>query len=886
MFANLFKHKDFIPTIVALLVLLGSAMLFFSPLLSGKKLAQSDVILIRGMSKNVEEYRETHPGEDALWSMSMFSGMPAYTIHIQYGGNILRPIWKVMNLGATSNPIGTLFWGMTSFFILLRVFGVDIRLATAGALGFGFFSYHIIITEAGHISKFLALMYAPGVLFAAAMAYRVRWYLGAGLLFFTMGLELLANHVQMTYYLAIIVILYGLYELIEHIRAGKIGRFALATGALCVAVGLAVLINLSHILPMYEYQKYSIRGASELKKEPSEEPSKKAKSKGESGGLDKEYAYGWSNGRDELLTLLVPNMKGGSSNAHLTKSMETYKMIEQLNPEYLNMRLPFYWGTQAFTSGPTYAGAIVCFLFVLGLLLVRSGVKWALLYATLLALILSLGKNSLALPAALVVFLIPLPYILNLSFLRKNILTGLSPIIAGGILVMLLDDDPAKSFTLKDLFFDYLPLYNKFRAPASLLIMLGFTLPWLAILGAQAALDPKIDKAERNKALIIALATVGGLALILGLSPGMFYSNFKSPNDEQIAGQQQLYASILKDREGMLQSDALRSFGFILAACGLLWAYINDKIKSVAAVGVGLSALIFVDLFLVDKRYLGAEEFQNESDFTANFEPTEADNAILQADKGYYRVFPLSRNPFNDGRTPYHLKTVGGYNAAKIKRYQQLIEAHIGKLTPNVMNMLNAKYIIHNKKIDVPIYTRVHQSRDGEFVYRNEANYGPAWICKDVTVAASPDEALEKLGSVLSIETALIEKKDEAKLAATPISRDSVNRETEMITVKTAENKLMRYEYNSDKNRFVTFSEVYYEKGWKAYIDGKEAPILHTNFVLRGLTVPAGKHTVEFKYDPEVLHTGKTLSTTGSVLLILTLAGLAFVEFRRANKKS
>lgn len=881
MFKRIVQHKEFIPTVISIVVLLTAACLFFAPLLKGKKLAQSDFILVKGMMQNLEEYRAEHPGEDALWSSSMFSGMPAYTIHIQYGGNILRPIWKAMNLG-NPNPIGYLFWGMLSFFALLRVYKVETWLAAAGGLAFGFFSYHIIITEAGHLSKLVALLIAPSVLLSVAVAFKGRILLGSALLFFTMGLELLANHVQMTYYLAFVVLAYGIYELVEHIRAGKAVQFGLAVASMGVAVGLAVLINLSHILPMYEYQKYSIRGPSELQKEPSEEATQKQKSKAEAQGLDKEYAYAWSNGRDELLTLLIPNMKGGSSNGYLTKNMQTYKTIEQINPDYLNMRLPFYWGTQSFTSGPTYAGAIICFLFVVGLLLVSSGVKWALLYATLVIMLLSLGKNSFALPAALVLLAIPIPYMLNLEILRKNLLFSFIPIVVGGILVLLLDDDPAKSFTIKDLFFDNLPLYNKFRAPASMLAIVAFTMPWLALLGAQALMDNKLEKSKKLQALYIALGVVGGLCLLLAFAPGVFYTNFKSPNDAALEGQQALYKAILTDRESMLSGDALRSLGFIVVAAGIIWAYVNQYLKNSAIVGIALLILVGFDLYTVDKRYLSTDEFQTESEFEQNFEPMEADQFLKQHDKGYYRVFPMSRNAFNDGRTPYHLKTIGGYNAAKIKRYQQLVEAHISKLTPNVINMLNTEYLIYNKELPPPVYVRLHRSRDGEMVFKNQFNYGPAWICKDVLVVPKPDDALARLDKIYSYDTAIVEQKDANKIGN--ISRDSVNRETETIKLKKADNRYMEYEYQSDKSRFVTFSEVYYEKGWQAFIDGKEVPILHTNFVLRGLVVPAGKHSITFKYDPEVLHKGTLYSQIGSGLLILVMFAAIGFEIRNANQ--
>jgi hypothetical protein len=888
MINSLIKQKNFTPTLLCLLGLLLATLAFFHPLLGGKLIRQSDVILIRGMQKNIEEYRQTHNGEDALWSMSMFSGMPAYPIHVQYEGNVLRNIQKIMKLGLPE-PIGLFFWGMVGFFWLLRLYTLGPTLALAGALGFGFFTYYIIITEAGHGAKVTALMYAPAVLASIITAFRGKIFLGAALLFFTLGLQALANHIQMTYYLAMVAVVIGLHELLKSLYEKKIKTFLLTVGALSVAAGLAILINASHLMPFYEYSNYSIRGKSELKLEPEEmkDPKVNVHKSKRGSGLDKEYAYGWSNSRDELMTLLIPNFKGGSSNGALTKNSQTYKLFEDKDPEgvYIKQKQwPLYWGEQAFTSGPTYAGAAICFLFILGLILVRSGIKWAILYSTLLFSLLSLGKHSYPILEAIILLSLPAIF----YFTHKKITKIPAPLYgtllaAGGLLIVtLIGGDPAKSFTIKDLFFDYLPIYNKFRAPASMLAIVGITMPWLALLGAGAFFDSATEDSAKKQALYYALAITLLLILPFALFPDAFFS-FTGPADAQFAAEQKiLLDALIKDRKSLMVADCWRSFFFIVAVAGLLELSRRKMIQDKWA-SLGIALIILLDLFVVDTRFLWKDEYETKEEFNSHFEPREADLILKQQDTSYYRVFPLGRNPFNDGRTPYYLKSIGGYNAVKIKRYQQLIEAHISEMNMNVISMLNTKYIITQQPINHPALQELHTTREKEIIYKNRINFGPAWIVQNVYVMPTPDDAIKSLDTLKVFYSAVIEQKDSQALAAQSFSRDSLDLGKEYIRVLKADNRLMQYEYNSDKNRFVVFSEVFYPKGWKAYIDGKEAHIFHTNYVLRGLIVPAGKRKIEFKYDPEVLKESKLISQIGSVLLFLVLGGAIFFEIRNVR---
>jgi MFS family permease len=883
MLRKLTAAPAFVPTLVAALVMLLVSCIYFHPLLAGKLLKSSDVILIHGMQKDIFDYRATHPGEDAFWSTSMFSGMPAYTIHYEPEGNLIKQIQRAMR-AVLPEPIPHFFLGMLGFFFLLRVFGVPVWLSLAGAFGFGFFSYHIIITEAGHGAKLAALMYGPAVLASIAWTFRGNLLAGAALLALSMGFELTSNHVQITYYLAIIVGLYGLYELVRMVRAGQVKRYVLSLAAMVVAVGVALLMSAITLLPLYEYNAYSIRGTSELQVEPGEREERPGGKK--STGVDRDYAFNWSNDRDELLTLIMANAKGGSSSAKIDRSSV---LVKERGDQMMDYPWPLYWGTQPFTSGPTYAGALICFLFILGLILDRTGLKWVILYSTLLFMIMSLGKNSYGIPEVLIFFSIPAIYLLTYKKITQLSppVYGLVLALGGFLLATAVGGDPAKTYKLTDLFFDYLPLYNKFRAPASILGMLGATLPWLALLGAHAFFQPTTDPATRRQALFVAAGVTGGLCLLTLLAPGLLLDgNFKNEQDGRLPAE--IIPALEAERARLLRNDAFRSLAFILLGAGLLFAWMRKAIKSEQTVSIALAALILFDLFFVNTRYLWTEGYQTKDEFEANFMIREADLFVKQNfGNQYFRVFPTTRNPFNDSMTPYHLRSIGGYNAAKLKRYQQLIEAHISQFNANVINMLNTEFIYLNREAGIPALQLLHKCRDGELVYRNLANYGPAWIVQDVQVVPSPDAALAQLDSVNSFVIATVEAAHKDRLGS--FSRDSVDLKNETIQLIRQSNRELVYEYNSDKPRFVTFSEIYYPKGWTATIDGKPAEIVQTNFVLRGLTVPAGKHTIRFYFEPTIVAQAAGFSRTGSLIFLLLVAGalaLAYVQARRKPKSA
>lgn len=864
---------------VAVIVLFAVASIFFGPLLGGKKvLPQSDVVQAGGMQKNVRDYRE-RTGQEPYWSESMFAGMPATTISVQYHGNVLHETYRLLNLGLPY-PIGMLFWGMLFSFLLLRTYGVQPLLAAAGGVAYGFFTFHIAWIEAGHTNKIHSLMMAPGVLWALALGFAAtswkRRITSAALLLLLLGWHLYFNHLQMTYYLLLVALGFVVAMLVKAVRAGQVRNFLINTGTLGTTAIVALLINAAPIYPLYHYANYTIRGPSEIKTESAET---------QTGGLDRDYAFGWSYGRDEMLTLLIPNTMGGASSgslAELGRTSATREALKKYNVDAATAirQLPGYWGEQAFTAGPIYLGAVVIFCFVLGVLLVDGALKWALLYTAWVSVLLALGRFAFSVPVSL--FLLALP---ALAWWVQHRLHALNPklpragvgalfFVAGWLVALAVDPDPTESYRLSDLLMDYLPLYNKFRVPSSMLVIAAMTVPWLGLLGAQAVADTQTDQKRRQHAALWAAGLVGGLcALVWAFGSSML--SFVGPRDGELQLPAELLTAIQEDRLALMQADAIRSLLFVLAAGGAAWAVARGSLPTIAF-GAIVLVLVSGDLIGVDRRFIGSDTFVPKRTYDTNFEANEAE-ALLQRDTTFFRVFPLGRNPFNDGRTPYFLNSVGGYNAAKLRRYQQLIERQLSRGIPNVINMLNTKYILAKQPLDAPVYRLVAKTRDEEYVYENLSNYGAAWLVPNVLVVPTADAALDTLDGVRSLETAVVEAADQGKLS--PVSTAPIDAAAESIVLTAHGNPYRRYSYRSPNARFVTLSEVYYPEGWVATVDGQEVPIIRTNFVLRGLCVPAGSHTIELKYDDPTAHASERVSLFGSIVLglLLLAAGTVFV---------
>ncbi len=887
---DFFKKTDTKQTFLAIAIFFVIALFYFRPLLNKKVLQQSDTILVQGMSKNIEDFRKNHNGEEPYWSTTMFSGMPSYTISTNYSGNLIQYLKIGLDLGLP-HPIGILFLGMTLFFFLGRSLNIASWICIGGAISYGLTTYHILIMEAGHYQKIYALMYAPGVIAGLVWLYQKRWLLGSLFLLVTLGLEVYAAHVQMTYYLLFVVIPIVTYFAYQAFCNKEIKQFLMASGLAFLVSILSIIINANNLYPLYQYQKLSIRGPSELAS---------TKEELKSGGLDKDYAYSWSQGRVELTTFLIPHALGGASSSELGKNSASYKVLSQITPNALEIlkRWPTYWGDQSFTSGPYYSGIITIALAILALYVVPSGLKFALLYAILLSFLLALGKNSFSVLESLIILALPAiayykPKSLSINADTYGTIVGLG----GALIVFLLAGEPGESYRFKDLFFDYLPLYNKFRVPSSMLVIAQLALPVLAIWGLMAFLhNNSLSQEEKLKKLYFAFGVPIVIIAILWLVPNILYEFTNVQDNEfrsQLMGMSQnnktlvdsIMNALFEDREAMMRSDALRSLFFLLAFGGILWAYIKGSIQNTIMVMIAFVILSFIDLYTLSRRYLNDDSYSLKKEYHMNFQAREADEYLLQNDKSYYRVFPLDRNPFNDGRTVYHLRSIGGYNAAKIKRYQQMIEKHLaGTLNPNVINMLNTKYLITTKPLNSPQYLALQKMQDGEVVYLNTLNNGPAWFVNQVIQVNTPDEALDTLTYLNTRTHAVIERKDKALLQTysnAPI--DS----SEVIEVQVFDNNYLKYKSKANEDRFAVFSEVFYNRGWKAFIDGKEVPILHTNFVLRGLNVPKGEHTIEFKFEPDDVKIGETLSYIGSGILILLLIFAVYFfykELKRTNE--
>lgn len=803
---SLFKQLQ--PHLIALGIFLVITFLYFSPVFTGKALEQHDIAQWLGMSKELSDYRAA-TGIEPLWTSAMFSGMPAYQISVLFPSNLIQYVSSVFMLGLPS-PANLLFLGLLGFYILMITLKADYRIGIAGAIAYAFCSFNFVSITAGHNTKVQAIMLIPMILAGVIMAYRSKWLLGAAITGLALSVQIYANHLQISYYLAITIGMLILFEAARAIQEKQLPHFFKASIALGVAAGLAVLPNITNLLLTYEYGNYSTRSQSELTE------------KKVSTGLDKDYALGWSYGKLETMTLLIADFAGGSTSYELDNKSETYKAIAtnagDAQARSFAKAAPLYWGDQPMTSGPVYNGAIPFFLFILGLFLIGGTMRWWIISATALFIMLSWGKNFLP---------------------------------------------------LTDIFFNHFPAYNKFRSVAMALVIASFMIPFAGMLGLKYFTDGSIDKARLKKALMTSFYISGGLTLLFALLPGLF-CDFNGEADEQLKQYDWLLAALRQDRESILRMDAFKSFFLIALAFGLLYAWLNDKIKLNIVVPV-LALLILFDLWSVDKRYLNGDMFVSKSKAEAPFDMTPADQQIKQ-DQGYYRVMNTAVSTFNDASTSYWHRSIGGYHGAKLKRYQELIEYQISKGNMNVLNMLNTKYFIVRNPQDQSLA-----------VQTNPGALGAAWIVNDWKVVANADEELKALDSLDTRTTAVIDQRFAGEIKNAQKGTDS----TATVRIVMKDGKVapnyLEYEVNGTKNNLVMFSEIHYPLGWNAYLDGKPVPHIRANYVLRAMEVPAGKHKVEFKFEPESYATGEKISLASSILLLLVFAGSVFVELKKKS---
>lgn len=816
---------------------------FVPKVLEGKIVNQSDISGYIGMSHEMTQWNKAHPDDPAFWSDSMFGGMPTTAIAAPTKGDGTQWIYKLLMLG--KRPATYLFVTLLGAFLLFLALGVSWPVAIGGAIAVAFCSYNFQIIQVGHNTKMQAIAFMPWVLAALVYTYKnKRPLLGATLFGLALSMQIKANHQQITYYLAIMVLLYAVAEFIHTIKSKEWKRFFVASALLLVLGGAGIATNVNKLLPLAKYTPNTMRGGSELSKEGAN-----------SKGLDLDYATAWSYGWEELPNMLIPNFNGGSSSGAVNPDKsETIKLLKKYGQKNLRetaKALPLYWGPQPFTAGPMYMGAIAIFLFVLGLGLYKGREKWWLLAATIIAILMAVGSHFMAFTAFC---------------------------------------------------FKYLPLYNKFRTVSMALVVLQVSLPVLGFLTLDRIVRGEYSKKELFKASWIALAVTGGFCFLCWLAPGMFGS-FSGASDESM--QDILVDALIKDRIALFKADAIRSLLLILASFALLfWAFSpkgqTEHAKAFAGYGrkwvaaVCICLFAAIDLFAAGKRYLNADDFVTPKDFNKPFAERPVDKMILEDQDPQYRVLDITVNVFNSSVPSYRHKNVGGYSPAKLQRYQDLIDhyltgeingiykalgeaetlndvaSYMADKTP-VLNALNTRYLIVDDK-----YPPVE----------NYAALGPAWFVDSVVPAATPDEEIALIGKVDLRTTAVVDARSvpgvTASLPDTPTVIPGQTGNLEMTSYTPNE---VRYRYSTPQDRVAVFSEVYYPNGWTATVDGQPLNIFRADWTLRGALLPAGDHEVVMRFAPQSYKTGATVSLIASILLLLALAAALVLSVRILGRK-
>ena len=836
--------KKALPYVIIVAGFVVIAYAYAPQVLQGKVVNQSDISSWKGMSHEIIEWNEAHPDDPALWTGSMFGGMPATQISVQYKGDATTPLYDLLFWG--QRPPSYLIISLLGGFLLFLAFGANPWLSAVGAIAVTFCSYNMQIMQVGHNTKMVAIAFMPWVLAALVYAYRRKALLGAVLFALALSFQIKANHPQITYYLAFIVIGYAIAEFCGAVAAQRkmervpflstpVGRWLMASVLVLVGGLLGIATNANKLLPTYEYAEYTMRGGSELTHDEHNQTG---------DGLKLDYATAWSYGIEETLNLLIPNLNGGSSSGELSRDSETFKALQSygVNAESMRKGMPLYWGPQPFTAGPMYLGAVSLFLFVLGLCVIRGRYKWWIAGVSVLALLLAWGSHFM---------------------------------------------------WFSEIFFKYAPLYNKFRTVSMILVILQVTVPLLGILGVNAALfakDPLPEKKVRN-GLLTALGVTGGLSLLLALFPGLA-GDFSSATDAAVfGGNEQLIRALQDDRRGLLRADAFRSLIFILLTAGVFFAAWKRKLKALPAVAV-IGVLLLVDLWGVDKRYLNKDHFVTERNFDAQFNPRPVDNAIHQDTDLSYRVLDLSVNTFNDAIVSYHHKTVGGYSPAKLQRYQDLIDFHIAPEMSRMASDINAVIPTASTIADIegglkyyPVLAMLNTKYiviDGNsYPLTYDYSLGNAWFVERSRTAPTADAEMAALGEIDPGREAVI---FDAQAAEGTAAEYPGAAEGSIVLKEYSPNRLS-YDVTAAAKGLAVFSEIYYPAGWKAYIDGEEVPILRADYTLRALLIDEGDHEVEFVYDPGSFTLGKNISLASSLAIILALAGCILYSFFYGHKK-
>ena len=840
------KLKSSLPYAGTILLFIVLSFLYFSPVLKNKTLHQMDDSHAIGMAQQLKTF-EKETGKTSQWSNSAFSGMPAYQIKGDSSKNIFSYINKTSRLGMPYHTVAILFLYLLGFYVFMLSLKMDWRFSLIGALAFGFGSYNLIIIIAGHITQAYTIALMAPVVAGIIFTYNRNIWIGGLFTTIALGLQIAYNHVQITYYLAMMVGIMVLSRFIYAILHKTIGKFAKATAVLAVAAVLAVLPNITNLWTTYEYGKFSIRGKSELTAKDGEK---------NHGGLDKDYAHAWSLEPIGTWTLMVPNAVGGASEA-IANNKSVLKNVDNQFKETVGNQSQ-YWGGRPFTSGPVYAGAVVCFLFMLGMFFYRGPDKWWLVAATLFSMFLAWGKHF-------------------------------------------------APFT--DFMFYNFPLYNKFRTVEMAMVIASLTIPTLGFLGLREIFNnPQLVK-DANWKFFTAFGLTGGISLLFYLFPNAFFDFINDMELGAIVQQKQqamqqnaaqasqisayfdgILANLKIARASLLSTDAFRSFAFILIASGSVWFFATNKLPGKYLVW-GLGLLILVDHWGVDKRYLNNDHFVSKRKVGQEFNPSKSDQSINKQKEDGDRVFTIYRDPFKEVVTSYHHESIGGYHGAKLRRYQDLIEKYMNndwarirqslsavlqkkgspqEIVPelnnaNVLNMLNARFIVYSPNTE-PIV--------------NHNAFGDAWFVKDIYPVKAPDGAIDALSYVPLKEQAVVNVSEFKDLEGYKV--DSVSG---ILNLKTYEPNHLVYDYEIPQDQLAVFSQIYYPKGWNAYLDGKKVDIKRVNYILRAVMLKQGKHSVEFKFEPTSFKMGQLVSLISS-LLILAMIGFAIYTGTRKLKQN
>ncbi|MGB5556281.1 MAG: YfhO family protein [Flavobacteriaceae bacterium] len=792
-----------------------AALAYFHPVLQGKVIEQSDIIQFTGMAKEQNDFRKS-AGEEPYWTNSAFGGMPTYQLGAYYPHDYVKKLDRLIRF--LPRPADYLFLYFIGFYILLSCLKVDYRLAVIGALAFGFSTYLIIILGVGHNAKAHAIGYLPMLLGGIVLVFRKKYLWGFVLTALAMALEIGANHYQMTYYFMLLVLILGVAYLIDAIRKKKLKHYSISVGLLVLAVVLGIAANATNLMATKEYADWSTRGKSDITINYDGSP------KESTDGLSKEYITGWSYGIVESLNLFVPRLFGGGSRENLGEDSKTFAyVVDKEIPKSTALKyfgsLPLYWGGQPSTAGPAYIGAIIFFLFVMGLFLVRGRAKWWLLGGTIMSLMLSWGKNF-------------------------SLLT--------------------------DFMIDYFPMYNKFRAVSSIQVILEMCAPILAILGLSVLFNEYVSKAKKERALKMSFFITMGVGIMLLLAKGMF--DFSAPSDEQLkmTGLEGLPDVLKLDRKAVYNSDLFRTLIYVFLAASALWFFLKGKIKENLVIVV-LGLLMILDLVGVDMRYVNQDNFVAKRRMTQPFQETPVNQEILK-DKSIFRVYSQAEG-FEGANTSYFHQAISGYHAAKPAGMEDLFYFHVAQGNIKVLNMLNVKYVIQ-------------QDEEGnQYPALNPDANGNAWFVQRIKEVTTANDELLALKDFDEKKEAIVNTEAFPNINLFTFKVDS----TSSIQLTDYKPNHLTYKSTNPNMGVAVFSEMYYVPGWNTYIDGKLTDHFKANYVLRALKVPAGEHEIEFKFEPEVIKKGSTITLASSILLGLIIVGglgFSFIRNRKVDKTS